>query len=57
VLGIAAHDLRNPLNTILMQASSMERDGPEPDERPPNAPSERRETDPKKRSGAAQGAE
>lgn len=35
VLGIVAHDLRNPLNTIIMQASLMERPGPEPERRDP----------------------
>jgi len=33
VLGIVAHDLRNPLSTITMQASLLERLGPEPDRR------------------------
>jgi PAS domain S-box-containing protein len=33
VLGIVAHDLRNPLSTINMQASSLERRGPEPERR------------------------
>ena len=33
VLGIVAHDLRNPLNTILMQASLLERLEPEPERR------------------------
>ena len=33
VLGIVAHDLRNPLNTILMQASLLERLGSEPERR------------------------
>jgi PAS domain S-box-containing protein len=33
VLGIVAHDLRNPLSTIIMQASMMERPAPEPERR------------------------
>jgi PAS domain S-box-containing protein len=33
VLGIVAHDLRNPLNTIIMTASLLQRDGPEPERR------------------------
>jgi PAS domain S-box-containing protein len=33
VLGIVAHDLRNPLNTIMMQAQMLERMGPEPERR------------------------
>ncbi|HEU4994572.1 MAG TPA: PAS domain S-box protein [Gemmatimonadaceae bacterium] len=33
VLGIVAHDLRNPLNTILMQSELLERPGPEPERR------------------------
>ena len=33
VLGIVAHDLRNPLNTIMMQAQLLERVGPEPERR------------------------
>jgi PAS domain S-box-containing protein len=33
VLGIVAHDLRNPLGVILMQASLLERSGPEPERR------------------------
>jgi PAS domain S-box-containing protein len=33
VLGIVAHDLRNPLNAILMQASLLERPTPEPERR------------------------
>ncbi|HEY7235064.1 MAG TPA: PAS domain S-box protein [Gemmatimonadaceae bacterium] len=33
VLGIVAHDLRNPLSTIMMQASLLERPGPEPERR------------------------
>lgn len=33
VLGIVAHDLRNPLSTITMQLSAMERTGPEPERR------------------------
>ena len=35
VLGIVAHDLRNPLSTIIMQASMMERPEPEPERRDP----------------------
>jgi PAS domain S-box-containing protein len=35
VLRIVAHDLRNPLSAIMMQASSMERLGPEPERRDP----------------------
>ena len=35
VLRIVAHDLRNPLTAIMMQASMMERPGPEPDRRNP----------------------
>jgi PAS domain S-box-containing protein len=35
VLRIVAHDLRNPLTAIMMQASMMERPGPEPDRRDP----------------------
>jgi PAS domain S-box-containing protein len=35
VLRIVAHDLRNPLGTIVMQASAMERAGPEPERRDP----------------------
>ena len=35
VLGIVAHDLRNPLSAIMMQASMMRRPGPEPDRRDP----------------------
>jgi PAS domain S-box-containing protein len=37
VLRIVAHDLRNPLSAILMQASAMERLGPEPERRDPQA--------------------
>ena len=33
VLGVVAHDLRNPLSTILMQASVLKRHGPEPERR------------------------
>jgi PAS domain S-box-containing protein len=33
VLRIVAHDLRNPLNTIMMQAELLERLGPEPERR------------------------
>ena len=33
VLGVVVHDLRNPLNTITMQASLLEREGPEPERR------------------------
>jgi PAS domain S-box-containing protein len=33
VLGIVAHDLRSPLSTIIMQASLLERPGPEPERR------------------------
>ena len=33
VLGIVAHDLRNPLNTILMTASLLENAAPEPERR------------------------
>jgi signal transduction histidine kinase len=33
VLGIVAHDLRNPLSTILMQASALKRQGPESERR------------------------
>jgi PAS domain S-box-containing protein len=33
VLGVAAHDLRNPLSTILMQVSALKRHGPEPERR------------------------
>jgi signal transduction histidine kinase len=35
VLGVVAHDLRNPLSTILMQASVLKRQGPEPERRSP----------------------
>ncbi len=33
VLGIVAHDLRNPLSAIMMQAEMLERSGPEPEQR------------------------
>jgi PAS domain S-box-containing protein len=33
VLGIVAHDLRNPLTSILMQSQAMHRIGPEPERR------------------------
>ena len=33
VLGVVAHDLRNPLSTILLQASALKRHGPEPERR------------------------
>src|SRR5262249_46449128 len=33
VLGVVAHDLRNPLHTIVMQASLLRRRGPEPERR------------------------
>jgi PAS domain S-box-containing protein len=33
VLRVVAHDLRNPLNAIMMQASALQREGPEPDRR------------------------
>jgi PAS domain S-box-containing protein len=33
VLGVVAHDLRNPLSAILLQAGSLKRRGPEPDRR------------------------
>ena len=33
VLGVVAHDLRNPLSTILMQASVLKRYGPQPERR------------------------
>ena len=33
VLGFVAHDLRNPLSAIMMQAEMLERSGPEPDQR------------------------
>jgi K+-sensing histidine kinase KdpD len=33
VLGVVAHDLRNPLSTILLQASAIKRPGPEPERR------------------------
>jgi PAS domain S-box-containing protein len=35
VLRIVAHDLRNPLSAIMMQAALMEREGPEPERRDP----------------------
>jgi len=35
VLRVVAHDLRNPLSTIVMQAAAMERVGPEPERRDP----------------------
>ncbi len=37
VLGIVAHDLRNPLSAIVMEADSLGRRGPEPDRRNPRA--------------------
>ena len=37
VLGIVAHDLRNPLSTIILQASAMERVGAEPERRDPTS--------------------
>ena len=33
VLGVVAHDLRNPLSTILLQAAALKRHGPEPERR------------------------
>jgi PAS domain S-box-containing protein len=33
VLGVVAHDLRNPLTAILMQASALKRQGPAPERR------------------------
>ncbi len=33
VLGVVAHDLRNPLSTILLQASAIKRPGPAPERR------------------------
>ena len=33
MLGIVAHDLRNPLSTILLQTSVLQRQGPEPERR------------------------
>ena len=33
VLGVVAHDLRNPLSAILLQASALKRRGPEPERR------------------------
>jgi PAS domain S-box-containing protein len=35
VLGIIAHDLRNPLNSIVLQANLLRRWGPEPERRSP----------------------
>jgi PAS domain S-box-containing protein len=35
MLGVVAHDLRNPLGTILMAASLLERPGPDPERRNP----------------------
>jgi signal transduction histidine kinase len=35
VMGVVAHDLRNPLSTILTQVWAMERHGPEPERRSP----------------------
>jgi PAS domain S-box-containing protein len=35
LLGIVAHDLRNPLSSILLQASSLKRRGADPDRRNP----------------------
>src|SRR4029453_12286266 len=35
VFGVVAHDLRNPLSTILMQATLLKRHGPEPERRSP----------------------
>jgi PAS domain S-box-containing protein len=40
VLGVVAHDLRNPLNTILMQASALEPVGPAENERGRSNPGE-----------------
>ena len=37
VLGVVAHDLRNPAATIIMQATAMKRRGPEPERRNPKA--------------------
>jgi PAS domain S-box-containing protein len=37
VLGIVAHDLRNPLNAILMQSDLIKREGHEPERRPVEA--------------------
>jgi signal transduction histidine kinase len=33
VLGVVAHDLRNPLSTILLQAAALKRQSPEPERR------------------------
>jgi PAS domain S-box-containing protein len=33
VLGVVAHDLRNPLSAILLQAGALQRPGPEPERR------------------------
>ncbi|HEX7794976.1 MAG TPA: PAS domain S-box protein, partial [Vicinamibacterales bacterium] len=33
MLGVVAHDLRNPLSTILLQAAALRRRGPEPERR------------------------
>jgi signal transduction histidine kinase len=33
MLGVVAHDLRNPLSTILLQAAALRRHGPEPERR------------------------
>jgi len=33
VLGVVAHDLRNPVTTIMMQAAALRRRGPEPERR------------------------
>jgi signal transduction histidine kinase len=33
VLGVVAHDLRNPLSSILLQAAALKRHGPEPERR------------------------
>jgi PAS domain S-box-containing protein len=33
VLGVVAHDLRNPLSAILLQAGALKRQGPEPERR------------------------
>jgi PAS domain S-box-containing protein len=37
VLGIVAHDLRNPLNTIMLRAQMLQRRGLQPDRRDPTA--------------------
>jgi PAS domain S-box-containing protein len=37
VLAVVAHDLRNPLSTILLQAEAMQRKGPEPERRSPRS--------------------